>query len=74
MTKPILSTFSGTIWHLLMKKGQMTMKEIAEYLDKDVLYVQITLGWMARENRVILSDNDGKTYITLNHSVYEQYY
>jgi len=74
MVKNNISKYTGLIWHLLMQNGQMPLKEVIENTGKDGAYIKIALGWMVRENRVKIYDDNGTTYVELNHAVYDFYY
>lgn len=74
MVKNVISKYTGVIWHLLMKNGRMTMKDITETSGKEMVYIRMAIGWMVRENRVKIFDSEGTTYIDLNHSVSDFYY
>ncbi len=53
---------AGEIWHFLDRKGQSSLTDLVNNIDKPKELVLMSLGWLAREGHVVLrfEDNDYK--------------
>ena len=57
---------AGKIWETLNEKGELSQKDLKKALkvraDKDLYLV---LGWLLREDKVVLNEQDGEFLIKL---------
>lgn len=56
---------AGEIWHLLDKRGNITLTELLSGIEKPKEVVLMSLGWLAREGHVIVVFYDGEYNINL---------
>ncbi len=47
---------AGDIWHYLDEKGAATLDELVRSVKKDRNLLLMSLGWLAREGHITLSD------------------
>lgn len=57
---------AGDIWHLLDKKGKLTVSELAQNAGHDRDLILMGLGWLAREGHVVVEGDikAGKVSLT----------
>ena len=72
MLKHDIGVNAGIIWNLLKEKGALTTREISELTGFRESVLILSLGWLARENKINFFEKDNLTYIEL--SYYEIYY
>ena len=56
---------AGDIWHYLDSQGKIKLEELFSNIDKPRDLLLMSIGWLAREGHVILSEEDKGFYITL---------
>jgi len=74
MLKKEIGDNAGMIWHLLEKHGSMCIREIGEKTYSKEVLIALSLGWLARENKILFTQKQGDYYIELNQSSPEIYY
>lgn len=74
MIKNDIGINAGTIWQLLSEKGELSVNEITELTGYKESYALLALGWLARENKIQLSDNNGILHVALNRPFSESFY
>lgn len=52
---------AGEIWHYLDQHGEVTLSKIVSSIDRPRDNILMSLGWLAREGHVLLSQ-EGKDY------------
>ena len=60
---------AGDIWHFLDNKGEVTLAELVNGIDKPRDNVLMSLGWLAREGHVIVQQIDRDYKISLRKNV-----
>jgi len=70
----IIGNNAGIIWHMLLRNGRITLEEIYNLTDFDDHYILLSLGWLAKENKIDLTMRDGYIYAELTHSASEYYF
>ncbi|MBI5359616.1 MAG: winged helix-turn-helix domain-containing protein [Planctomycetes bacterium] len=56
---------AGKVWQNLEKTGDLTVKELARKLKLDSDDVSMALGWLARENKLKLSEKNNDICVGL---------
>lgn len=56
---------AGKVWQNLQKTGDLTVKELAKKLSLNTDEVNMALGWLARENKLKLSEKNNETCVGL---------
>lgn len=68
MIKDDIGINAGFIWRLLNEKGALSIEEIAEYTDFQLMYIHSAIGWLAREDKIDFFERNDNLYIELiNH-------
>ncbi len=52
---------AGDIWHYLDDHGKVTLRQLADNIDKPRDIILMSVGWLAREGHVIL-EGEGPNY------------
>ncbi len=70
MTKLIIAeeeigTLSGQIWHYLNKNGETDVIKIKHDLNCTNHKLYLALGWLARENKILITRNNVEIKIAL---------
>ena len=60
---------AGDIWHFLDHKGEVSLSELVNGIDKPRDNVLMSLGWLAREGHVIVQQIDSDYKISLRENV-----
>lgn len=74
MMKSDIGINAGSIWHLLSVKGKLSIRQIGEYTHYKDSFILMAIGWLSRENKILVSDRNGTLYIELNIVRSEIYY
>ena len=61
-----LGIAAGEIWHFLDEHGQSALSALVSGLDKSRDIILMSLGWLAREGHVRLTQQDGDFTIKLS--------
>lgn len=64
MGKAEIGENAGKIWHALNEVRESTIESLAEKLQLKETDIAFSLGWLARENKIVFSEKNGKTYIS----------
>ena len=56
-----IGIIAGEIWHFLDKRGEVKLSELIAGIDKPRDIVLMSLGWLAREGHVLVT-NEGEDY------------
>jgi hypothetical protein len=51
---------AGKVWRSLGDKGTSTIPQISKAVNEPVEVVTLGLGWLARENKIVLNKGTGK--------------
>lgn len=60
-----IGTNAGIIWTLVDKTGSLHVDEIRKKTKLDSESLFMALGWLARENKIVFDNLDGKSNISL---------
>lgn len=73
MLKNDIGINAGIIWQLLSEKGTLSIISIAEFTHFEMTSILLAVGWLARENKVILTNKDILS-VGINYPTTEIYY
>lgn len=59
MYKTEVGTHAGKVWHALNEAKEMTMQELADMIGLSIEDTAMAVGWLARENKIFISTEDG---------------
>ena len=74
MLKNDIGIDAGVIWHLLSENGRLSVREIGEHTSYREGLIFMSLGWLARENKIRILDIDGRLFAELDNVHNETYY
>jgi hypothetical protein len=74
MTHNDIGSYAGMIWHLLLRKGQMSLREIGECTNLRDTSIYAALGWLMREDKINISFSPNSINIELDGVHSECYY
>ncbi|MCF7869767.1 MAG: winged helix-turn-helix domain-containing protein [Candidatus Omnitrophica bacterium] len=57
---------AGEIWNFLDEHGETTLEEITGGIDKSEKLILMSLGWLAREKHIIVTEKNNTYQINLN--------
>jgi len=63
-----------TIWSLLSDYGPLTIQEIEEHTGYNEKFIFMAMGWLTKENKILLSEKQGFLYAESKHSNYSEMY
>lgn len=63
MYKEVIGDNAGKVWHALNEKNETTLKELAEKLGLSLEMTAMAVGWLARENKIIVDVKDNNIYL-----------
>ncbi|MBZ5672530.1 MAG: winged helix-turn-helix domain-containing protein [Acidobacteriia bacterium] len=50
-----IGEMAGEVWHLLSDAGPLTLAQIRRKLNRSSEFLNLALGWLAREEKVIVT-------------------
>lgn len=59
MYKTEVGTHAGIVWHALNEAKEMSMQELSEMIGLSIEDTAMAVGWLARENKIFISSEDG---------------
>lgn len=59
---------AGDIWHYLDQHGEVNLTDLVRGIDKPRDNVLMSLGWLAREGHVVVSQTDADYRVNLRRS------
>ncbi len=65
MSTEMTGTNAGIIWNLLNENGEHTVKELIKKLKLTQANYNMAIGWLAREEKIVLFQKDGVDMIML---------
>jgi len=74
MLKPSIGINAGIIWQHLSKKGILTIRELGQLTNLKSTYLTFSLGWLARENKIVITEKDDAIYVELVQNAPDIYY
>jgi hypothetical protein len=60
---------AGEIWHYLDQHGEVSFSEIVSNIDKPRDIILMSLGWLAREGHVIVTESGNDYKVSLRRNV-----
>jgi hypothetical protein len=60
-----IGELAGKTWRHLSAEGEQTLSDLAKYLNQPVERVALAIGWLAREEKVILRNVEGVVMVAL---------
>jgi hypothetical protein len=74
MYKTDIGINAGVIWRLLSEKGKLSIREIGELTNFRETFLMLSLGWLAREDKINFVETREMLYIELSQPTVEMYY
>lgn len=74
MNKKDLETNAGIIWSLLAKHGKLSFRELTEVTGFRDSVLLLSLGWLAREDKIVFNEHPSGVHVELSHSISEFYF
>lgn len=74
MLKNDIKINSSFIWQLLTDKEILSIREIQELTNFEENIIHITLGWLAKEDKIKFTMKDNLIYIELPDTFHEKFY
>ncbi|GEM_PF-161284 len=65
---------ASTIWRMVSECKRLSIKQILEMTGYKETMMMFALGWLIKEDKVELNDNEGTLYVELTSSISEIYY
>lgn len=65
MLKTEIGFIAGDIYNLLKEKGQLTLKEIVNQINREQTLAVMAVGWLAREDKIEFFQEGKKKLIKL---------
>lgn len=56
---------AGKVWRILSEKGKLPMFELCHELSLTFEEVAMAIGWLARENKILLKKKDGMLFVSI---------
>lgn len=63
--KETIGNLAGEVYHFLEDSGQASLSDIAENVNGPRSKVNMAIGWLAREEKLIFDDNGRGTTVSL---------
>ena len=65
MEKKRIGSNAGKVWRILNEKGEQCMFTLCHELGLTFEDVAIAIGWLARENKILLRKKEGMLYASI---------
>ena len=65
MEKKRIGSNAGKVWRILNEKGEQSMLTLCHELGLTFEDVAIAIGWLARENKILLRKKEGMLYASI---------
>lgn len=65
MVKKEIGQDAGVVWQLLFDKGRLSLRELGEFSHLSDKRILLAVGWLARENKVVLTEDENLFYVEL---------
>ena len=65
MEKKRIGSNAGKVWRILNEKGELSMFTLCHELGLTFEDVAIAIGWLARENKILLRKKEGMLYASI---------
>lgn len=74
MSENTIGADAGIIWGLLSVKGALTTIELSELIGLKESYLLLSLGWLVKENKIIVYEVAELILVELPHNTSDFYY
>lgn len=74
MTKREVGNCAGNIWILLSNKKKLSLNEITRFIHARYELIFLAIGWLLRENKILINESNGNVYYELVSIPSEMYY
>lgn len=64
MGKAEIGENAGKIWHALNEVNEISIEGLAQKLQLNETEIALSIGWLARENKILFFQREGRTFIT----------
>lgn len=66
MEKAVIGFNAGRVWRYLKDRGEADINKICLDLGQSFDNISLAVGWLARENKVIIRRKDGALLVSIN--------
>lgn len=74
MIKNDVGFYAGDVYALLSKKGRLSVRKIGEVTQQRDFLIFLSIGWLLRENKVLMTEQDGELLLEINATLNDIYY
>ncbi len=74
MIKNEVGTNAGDVYSLLSQKGKLSLRKIGELTRMRESLIYLSLGWLLRENKIQIVEQNGEFVFELKESLSNIYY
>lgn len=65
MEKTKIGLNAGKVWRILNERGELSMFDLCRELGLTFEDVALAIGWLAREDKILLRNKDGMLFVTI---------
>ena len=66
MEKAVIGFNAGRVWRYLKDRGEADINKMCLDLGQSFDNISLAVGWLARENKVIIRRKDGAVLVSIN--------
>lgn len=66
MEKAVIGFNAGRVWRYLKDRGEADINKMCLDLGQSFDNISLAVGWLARENKVIIQRKDGALLVSIN--------
>ena len=66
MEKAVIGCNAGRVWRYLKDRGEAEINKMCLDLGQSFDNISLAVGWLARENKVIIRRKDGALLVSIN--------
>ena len=70
MDKTTIGFNAGTVWALLCDNNRWSYNDLKQKSGLNDLELGVAIGWLARENKIEIENDQGQLFLFLNVNVY----
>lgn len=74
MIKKNVGSDAGSVYSLLSQKGRLSLRKIGEITHKREAAIFLSLGWLLRENKIHVYEEEGEWFFEIKATMSELYY
>lgn len=74
MIKNEIGSNAGNVYKLLSQRGRLTLRKIGELTQGQEYVIYLALGWLLRENKISVLEQNGELFFELKESLSSIYY